>query len=238
MVYKDYKRLFTSGFLHVGWMHLIFNMLALYFFSSNLQAYIDPAEFILVYLAGLVGGNLLSLLIHKHDSFYSSAGASGAIFSIMFSSIALIPGMTIRLFFIPISLPAWLFGLACVIFTIYAIRSRSDNIGHDAHLGGGLTGMLVAILLHPSALANNFVTILIIAVPSIFFIIYIIKRPGVLLIDNLYYKNNHNLTKEDKYNLTKRNKQEELDKVLEKIHKKGMNSLSDKEKRLLQEYSK
>jgi hypothetical protein len=59
-----------------------------------------------------------------------------------------------------------------------------------------------------------------------------------LLIDNLYYKNNHNLTKEDKYNLTKRNKQEELDKVLEKIHKEGMNSLSDKEKRLLQEYSK
>jgi hypothetical protein len=156
----------------------------------------------------------------------------------MFGSIALIPGMTMRLFFIPISLPAWLIGLAYVLFTIYAIRSRSDNIGHDAHLGGGLTGMLVAILLHPSALVHNLVTILIIAVPSIFFIIYIIKRPGVLLIDNLYYKNNHNLTKEDKYNLTKRNKQEELDKVLEKIHKKGMNSLSDKEKRLLQEYSK
>ncbi|HEX8678185.1 MAG TPA: rhomboid family intramembrane serine protease [Segetibacter sp.] len=237
-VYKDYKRLFTSGFLHVNWMHLIFNMVALYFLSSNLEAYIGPAGFILVYLAGLLGGNLLSLVIHKHDSFYSSAGASGAVISIMFSSIALFPGMRMGLFFLPISLPAWLFGLAYVIFSIYAIRSRADNIGHDAHLGGGLTGMLVAILLHPSALVENFVTILIIAVPSIFFIIYIIKKPGVLLIDNLYYKKNHNLTKEDKYNLTKRNKQEELDKVLEKIHKKGMSSLSDKEKRLLQEYSK
>ncbi len=238
MVYKDYKRLFTSGFLHVGWMHLIFNMVALYFFSSALEAYIGPAEFILVYLAGLLGGNLLSLLIHKHDSFYSSVGASGAVFSIMFSSIALFPGMRIGLFFLPVSLPAWLFGLAYVLFSIYSIRSRSDNIGHDAHLGGGLTGMLVAILLHPLALLNNFVTILIIAVPAIIFIISIIKKPGALLIDNLYYKNTHNLTKEDKYNLRKRNKQEELDKILEKIHKRGMNSLSDKEKRLLQEYSK
>lgn len=238
LVYKDYKRLFTSGFLHVGWMHLIFNMIALYFFSSTLESYIGPAEFILVYMAGLLGGNLFSLLIHRHDSFYTSAGASGAVFSIMFSSIALFPGMKIGMFFLPISLPAWLVGLAYVLFSIYAIRSRSDNIGHDAHLGGGLAGMLVAILLHPSALANNLVTILIIAVPAIAFIISIIKKPDALLIDNLFYNRSHNLTKEDKYNLRKRNKQEELDRVLEKIHKKGMNSLTEKEKRLLQEYSK
>lgn len=237
-VYKDYKRLFTSGFLHVGWTHLIFNMVALYFFSSTLEAYIGAAEFLLVYAAGLAGGNLLSLLVHKHNSSYSSVGASGAVFSIMFSSIALFPGMKIGLFFLPFSFPAWLFGLAYVLFSIYGIRSRSDNIGHDAHLGGALTGMLVAILLHPSALHDNPVTILIIAVPAIAFILFIMKKPEALLIDNLYYKKNHYLTVEDKYNLKKRNKQEELDKVLEKIHNKGMNSLNEKEKRLLQEYSK
>ncbi|WP_018615350.1 rhomboid family protein [Segetibacter koreensis] len=238
LVYKDYKRFFTSGFLHVGWMHLIFNMLALYLLSPTVEAYLGSAEYILIYVAGLLGGNLFSLLIHKHDSTYSSVGASGAVFSIIFSSIALFPGMRIGLFFLPISLPGWLFGLGYVIFSIYGIRSRSDNIGHDAHLGGGLTGMLVTILLHPSVLVNNFVTILIIAVPASVFIISIIKKPGALLIDNLYYKNNHNLTKEDKYNLRKRSKEEELDKVLEKIHKRGINSLSEKEKRVLQEYSK
>ena len=237
-VYKDYKRLFTSGFLHVGWMHLIFNMIALYLMSSTLEYYIGAAEFFLVYAAGLLGGNLLSLWIHKNDSFYSSVGASGAVFSIMFSSIALFPGLKLGLLFLPISLPAWLFGLGYVLFSIYAIHSRSDNIGHDAHLGGGLAGMLVAVLLHPSAFVNNYVTILIVAIPALVFIISIIKKPGALLIDNLYYKNNRTLTKEDKYNLNKKNRQEELDKVLEKIHKKGMNSLTDKEKRLLQEYSK
>ncbi len=237
-VYKDYKRLFTSGFLHVGWTHLIFNMIALYFFSSALEEYIGAAEFILVYAAGLVGGNLLSLLVHKYNSSYSSAGASGAVFSIMFSSIALFPGMSIGLFFLPVSFPAWLFGLAYVLFSIYGIRSRADNIGHDSHLGGALTGMLVAVLLHPSALHENLVTILIIAVPAIAFIIFIMKKPEALLIDNLYFKKKHRLTVEDKYNLRQRNKQEELDKILEKIHKKGMNSLSEKEKTLLQEYSK
>lgn len=237
-LYKDYKRLFTAGFLHVGWMHLIFNMIALYFISSTLETFIGAAEFLLIYTAGLLGGNLLSLLIHRNDNSYSSVGASGAVFGILFGSIALFPGLRLGLFFLPISLPAWLFGLAYIIFSIYAIRSSSDNIGHDSHLGGGLAGMMVAILLHPSALANNFVTILIIAVPAIVFIIWIIKKPEALLIDNLYYNNNHNLTKEDKYNLSKRNKQEELDKVLEKIHKKGINSLNEKEKKLLHEYSK
>jgi hypothetical protein len=213
-------------------------MVALYFFSSTLEAYIGVAEFLLIYVAGLLGGNALSMVVHKHDSAYSSVGASGAVFSIIFSSIALFPGMKIGLFLLPFSFPAWLFGLAYVLFSIYGIRSRADNIGHDAHLGGALTGMLLSILLHPSALRDNWATILVIAVPAIAFIFIIIKKPEVLLIDNVFYKKSRHLTQEDRYNLQKRNKQEELDRVLEKIHAKGMNALSEKEKRLLKEFSK
>jgi membrane associated rhomboid family serine protease len=237
-LYKDYKRLFTSGFLHVGWMHLIFNMIALYFFSPGLEAYLGPAQFILVYTAGLLGGNLLSLFVHKYSSTYSSVGASGAVLGIMFSSIALFPGMQMGLFLLPISLPGWLFGLAYVLFSIYGIRSRSNNIGHDSHLGGALTGMLVSILLHPTALRDNLVTILIVAVPAVAFIIFIMKKPEALLIDNLYFKKKQILTVEDKYNQSRKNKQEEFDRILEKIHKRGMNSLNEKEKKLLEEYSK
>jgi membrane associated rhomboid family serine protease len=235
---KDYKRLITSGFVHVGWMHLIFNMVALYFFSSSLEGYIGSISFLIIYFAGLLGGNLLSLFIHRFDSGYSSAGASGAILGVIFSSIALFPGMSIGLFLIPLSIPGWLFGLAYVLFSIYGIKSRSNNVGHDAHLGGGLAGMLVAILLHPSALAANYFAILIIAIPAIAFILFIVYKPEALLIDNLFYKKNHYLTQEDKYNLGKRDKQKQLDDVLEKIHRRGMKSLSEKEKEFLNKYSK
>lgn len=238
MIYNDYKRLITSGFIHVNWMHLIFNLIALYFFSASLELYVGPIEFLLLYMVGIVGGNMLSLLVHKNNSSYTSVGASGAVFSIIFGSIALFPGMQLGLFFLPISFPGWLFGLGYVLLSIYGIKSRTSNIGHDAHLGGALTGMLVALVLHPSALLNNLTTILIIALPAIAFIIFIMKKPEALLIDSFYFKKKHSYTVEDKYNLSKRSKQEELDKLLEKIHNKGMSSLSDKEKKFLKEYSK
>src|SRR3954451_2316919 len=71
-IQKDYKRLVTSGFLRVGWMHLIFNMFSLYLFSSALEQYIGPVNYLLIYMAGLVGGNLLSLFIHRFHGDYSS----------------------------------------------------------------------------------------------------------------------------------------------------------------------
>lgn len=236
-IQKDYKRFITSGFLHVNWTHLIFNMIALFLFSAGLESYIGSINFIIIYMAGLIGGDLLSLFIHRFDSGYSSVGASGAIMAVMFASIALMPGMRIGLFLLPIALPGWLFGLAYVLFSIYGIKSRSNNIGHDAHLGGGLAGMLTAIILNPSILAVNLITILIIALPAIAFILFIVYKPEALLIDNFFFKKKHYLTIEDKYNLSKRNKQLQLDDLLEKIHKKGMNSLSKREKEFLEKYS-
>ena len=237
-IQKDYKRFITSGFLHVSWMHLIFNMVALFLFSSSLESSIGAWSFTVIYLAGLIGGDLLSLFIHRFDSGYSSVGASGAIMAVIFASIALMPGMSVGFFLLPISIPGWLFGLAYVLFSIYGIRSRSNNIGHDAHLGGGLAGMLVGIILYPSVLAINYVTILIIAVPAIAFILFIVYKPEALLIDNFFFKRKQYLTQEDKYNLSKRSRQLQLDDLLEKIHKKGMNSLSRKEKEFLERYSK
>jgi membrane associated rhomboid family serine protease len=234
--YKDYKRLITSGFLHVNWMHLIFNMVALYFFSGSLEAYLGTFQFLLIYFTSLVGGNLLSLFIHRFDSGYSSVGASGAIMGVMFASIALFPGMQIGLFLLPFSFPGWLFGLAYVLISIYGIRSRSNNVGYDAHLGGGIAGMLLAILLHPASLVVNWFAILIIAIPAIAFIAFIVYKPEALLIDD-FFKRKKYLTQEDKYNLSKKSKQQQLDDLLEKIHKKGMNSLSKKERDFLEKYS-
>ena len=238
LVNKEYKRLVTSGFLHVGWGHLLFNMLSLYFFSGSVEAYLGSLQFLVVYFASLVGGNLLSLFIHRNHSGYDSVGASGAVCGVMFASISLFPGMDIRLFILP-AIPAWIYGIVFVLYSIYGIRSKKDNIGHEAHLGGALIGMLVALLMQPSAFTENYVTILIIAVPAIVFIYIIITRPHILLIDNFYFKNQKDFYSIDhKYNAEKRHTQEEIDAILDKISRKGMSSLSQNEKDKLKRYSK
>lgn len=237
VIYKDYKRLLTAGLLHVNWGHLILNMLSFYFFSDALEAVLGPVNFLVIYLASLLGGNLLSLYIHRRHNAYSAVGASGAVCGVIFASVALFPGMQVSLFFF-LPLPGWLYCILFVLFSIYAIRSRRDNIGHDAHLGGALIGVVTALIMQPSAILINYIPIALIIVPTLLFMFVIIRKPELLLVDNLFYKHHQNYTVDDRYNISKRNRQEEIDRILEKIHKKGMGSLTKKEKDMLKEFSK
>lgn len=239
LINKDYKRLVTSGFLHVSWVHLIFNMLSLYAFSGLIETNLGGLNFLIIYFVSLVGGDLLSLLVHRNHGDYNSVGASGAISGIIFASIVLFPDMGIGFFGLPFSIPSWLYGILYVLYSIYGIKSQKDNIGHESHLGGALIGMTVALIIQPSAFLENYLTILIISIPSITFIYLIITKPHILLIDNFYYKTHKNHYSIDhKYNEEKNNSQKEIDKILDKISQKGMDSLSKKEKEKLNHYSK
>ncbi|HVM89188.1 MAG TPA: rhomboid family intramembrane serine protease [Puia sp.] len=238
LLYKDYKRIITGGFLHVSWLHLFFNMFSLYAFSGLVETTLGPVKFLIIYFSSLIGGGLLSLLVHRNDPDYASVGASGAICGVMFASIALFPGIGIS-FFGLFSLPSWLYGILFIAFSIYAIRSRKDNIGHEAHLGGALIGMAIAILMEPSALINNYIVILIIALPTVIFIYLIITNPHILLVENLFYNEHKNHYSIDHlYNQEKNKNQQEIDKILDKINKKGINSLTKKEKETLKENSR
>ena len=95
MIRKDYIRLISSGFLHTNWMHLLFNMLALYMFGSSLEPFLGGLKILLIYFVSMAGGNMTALLIHKNHGDYTSVGASGAVNGIIFSSIALAPSMGI-----------------------------------------------------------------------------------------------------------------------------------------------
>lgn len=239
LIYKDYKRLVTSGFLHVNWMHLLFNMFSLYLFSGLVEGGLGPLSFLLIYFASLIGGGLLSLLIHRHHSDYSSVGASGAVWGVLFACVALYPGMTISLFPLPFSMPVWLYALIFVLFTIYAIRSRKNNIGNESHLGGALVGMMLALIMNPRALVNNYGKILIVLAPTLVFLYIIITRPYLLLVDNLFYKTHQNYYSIDhRYNAERHDQQQEVDRILDKIHKRGMRSLNKKEKETLKAYSR
>lgn len=227
---KEYIRFVSSGFLHINWLHLIVNMFVLWAFGSGLEASIGVFPLLLIYFTSMVGGNFLALQIHKHHRGYSSVGASGAVAGLVFASIALVAGF--RIFF----LPAWMFGVAYVIYTLYAIRAQRTDVGHAAHLGGALIGMLVAVLLYPQVLTNRWLPILGILLPGLALLLIMIYKPNLIVINKKTQR--RQLTLEDKYNFSKKNDQEEVDRILEKINKKGMSSLTGKERELLDKYSR
>lgn len=176
LVGKDYKRLLTSGFLHVDWTHLLFNMFSFFSFGAILERQLEGISFLLLYFASLLAGNVFAIIMHKNNQHYSAVGASGAVSGIIFAAIALFPEIRIGLLFLPIGIPSWLFGLLYIGYSIYGIKANNDNIGHEAHLGGAFSGMLVAILLYPHALFENYTPILLTIVPSSIFFFIILKK--------------------------------------------------------------
>jgi membrane associated rhomboid family serine protease len=229
-IYKEYIRIISSGFFHVSAIHLIINMFVLFGFGSGLEVYAGVPKYFLIYFGSMIGGNLLALIIHKYNSGYSSVGASGAISGLVFATIALFPGLSI--FF----LPGWVFGLAYVLLTIYAIKSNRTDVGHAAHLGGGLIGMSLGILMFPHVLQTNWLPILAILLPGLVLIVIMVRKPELILIDRKTQEKQ--LSLEDRYNISRNKQKEEVDRILEKINNRGMNSLTAKEKKALEDYSK
>lgn len=236
LVGKEYRRLITSGFVHVSWMHLIFNMVSLYAFSGMLEESIGGVNFLLIYFGSLLGGNLFSLYVHRNHGDYSAVGASGAVSGVIFASIALFPGMELSLILLPIPIPSWVFAILFVAISIRGIRTQRDNIGHDAHLGGGLIGMLIAIILYPQVIEFNLLVIALVLIPTLVFIYLIVTRPEILILGSAPKKPDF-FTKDDRYNDQKKHRQNDIDSILDKISAKGIDSLTKQEKRILEEYS-
>jgi membrane associated rhomboid family serine protease len=235
--YKEYYRLISSGFLHGSWWHLLFNLYALFSFGETLEAVIGGTNFLFIYFVSLIGGNVFSLYIHRFDSQYSAIGASGAVCGIIFASIVIFPDMEIGMFLLPFSLTSWMYGLLFILISIYGIKSRMSNIGHDAHLGGALLGMLVAVGLYPESLQANYLPIVLVVTPTLAFIFLIIKRPDYLFIEKFTFNQKDYKNIDDEYNERKIVRQQEIDAILEKISAKGFDSLSEREKETLERFS-
>jgi len=169
-------RMMSSGFLHVNTQHLFFNMFSLYFFAPVVVGQLGELSFLIIYLGSLLLGNVLSFYFHKNEYHYTAVGASGAVMGIIYSAILLQPGMSLYLFFIPIPIPAYVFGIGYLLYSIYGMKARNDNIGHDAHFGGAIGGYVLTLLLATWLFEKSFTMIILLAVPIV--ILFVMKKMG------------------------------------------------------------
>ena len=146
----EYHRLITAGFLHVDVNHLLFNMLTLFFFGPALESsgMLGVSGFLIVYFVSLVAGNLWALVENLKRPDYTAVGASGAVSGVLVSFCLFAPFALILIFFI-IPMPAILFAVLYIAYSAIAMGRDKSNIGHEAHLGGAIAGLLVSMLLVP-----------------------------------------------------------------------------------------
>ncbi len=157
-------RMLSSGFLHVDMMHLIFNMLTLCFFAPDVIYNLGTISFILVYFGSLIFGNLLTMVFHKNDYSYRAVGASGAVTGVLYSAILLNPNKEVGLYFV-IGLPGYIFGILYLLYSIYGMKAKNDNIGHTAHFGGAIGGYLITLIKMPSLLTDHTMIVILLAIP-------------------------------------------------------------------------
>lgn len=157
-------RMLSSGFLHVDMMHLFFNMLTLWFFAPVVLNWLGTFSFILIYCGSLIFGSLLTMVFHKNDYSYRAVGASGAVTGVLYSAILLQPDMMLGIFFV-IPMPAYVFGILYLFYSIYGMKSKNDNIGHTAHFGGAVGGYLITLIKQPSLMMDHSLMTILLAIP-------------------------------------------------------------------------
>ncbi|MCD4682628.1 MAG: rhomboid family intramembrane serine protease [Bacteroidales bacterium] len=153
---KEYYRVLSYGLIHADWMHLLVNMFVLYSFGDIVEQVFNAyfgfkgsIYFLLLYIGGIGFSTLFDFGKYKNDIYYNAVGASGAVSAIVFSSIILYPAGKIFLFFIPIGIPAPIFGLLYLAYSAYMAKRGRDNIGHSAHFWGAIFGVVFTIAIKP-----------------------------------------------------------------------------------------
>nr|WP_321222590.1 rhomboid family intramembrane serine protease [uncultured Psychroserpens sp.] len=164
-------RMFSSGFLHADMQHLLFNMVTLYFFADWVIYDLGEFNFLIVYVGSLTLGSLLSYYFHQNEYQYSAVGASGAVMGVLYSAILMNPMMKINFF-----IPGFVFGIGYLLYSIYGMKKRVGNIGHDAHFGGAVGGYVITLILKPSLFETDLLMVGLLAIPIV--ILFVMHKLG------------------------------------------------------------
>lgn len=165
---REQLRIISHVFIHADWAHLAFNMLSLYFLGNaflyapcnyyvgidcGLQAYFGETmgslHFIVLFVLGALFATLIPYIRNHENPVYRSLGASGAVSAVIFASILWNPGMKLQFFFIPVGIPAFIFGPLYLLYEFIADKRGGTGIAHDAHIGGALFGILYTLIIRP-----------------------------------------------------------------------------------------
>jgi membrane associated rhomboid family serine protease len=143
--YREYFRLFTPFLAHAGWLHLIMNAVGIYYFAPIVDIHWGPGILTLIFVFSVLGGSIFSLILRRNDADYQSLGASGGVSGLLMASFFLEPHLSVGIIFIPVAIPAYIFGILFSIGSIILTRTQDRNrISHEGHLGGLFFGGLVA----------------------------------------------------------------------------------------------
>ena len=161
---NEWWRAITHGFIHGDHMHLFFNMYVFYNFGELIEgtlkyyygSFSGSLFFIGLYVGGLLFATLPSLTKHADNPIYRSLGASGAVSSVLFAFIIYYPSEKLSLLFIPIGIPAYIFGLLYLAFETYSNKKGRANIAHDAHIAGAIFGLIYIVAIDFNNLTNFF----------------------------------------------------------------------------------
>ncbi|SFF52214.1 rhomboid family intramembrane serine protease [Thermoflexibacter ruber] len=160
---KEYYRFISSGFIHNGYVHLIFNMITFFFFARWIESYFAYKHGLLVggiymvalYLAGIVVSDIPTYFQYKNLPHYNSLGASGGVAAVLFATILYEPLNPIYIYGV-IKIPGFIIGAVYVIYSYFYSKGSEDNINHSAHLYGALFGFFFAVAVEPVALVDFF----------------------------------------------------------------------------------
>jgi membrane associated rhomboid family serine protease len=152
---NEWYRLVSYGLIHADFMHLLFNMVTLYFFGRVMEGFyneaLGPFGFAIFYVAALIASILPSYHSHRADARYYSLGASGAVSAVLFAFILFQPWQLIYIFVIPV--PAIVYAVAYVAYSIWSDRRGGDRVNHSAHLWGAAFGVAFTLAVEPSVLS-------------------------------------------------------------------------------------
>lgn len=153
---RQYYRLVSYGLVHADGQHLLFNMFTLFFFGRAMEGlytrYLGGLGYVLFYVGALVASILPTYAQNRENPDYRSLGASGAVSAVLFAFILVQPWATIFVFFFP--LPAILYAVLYVGYSIYMDRRGTDSINHSAHLWGAAYGVAFTLVMEPRILAR------------------------------------------------------------------------------------